>query len=675
MTQNKDRKLINHLILTIVAIVISLFLYDLQFNFLETGLTKAKFLIRIIITMIILLHIVWWSYSKIISLTLKKDLKKILKKDAITYLPFLLLILFPLRYLAGNLESKFDQFSHIPPLIILILASGIFIVLKVIFLEIAPKKKRPLKTLAIIAILIFFLTFSTLGILKHHSFFSTGYDLGIYDQTMYGYTKGKILDSVMGLPLLGDHIEWILFLILPVYALFQTPITLIMIQALFISAGAFVLYFLSKTVLKSEVAALILCISYLIHPAIHYVALSDFHTTVLPLPFIFLAIYSIIKRKYKLLALSLFFIAITKEYLVLIFIPIGIFLFFMDLDKNDKFLRFKKISPSTLFSKQRKIGIAIILIGIIWFLINVSILIPLFYEGTNYSGYNPYFGDTLTETVTTIITRPIYTLQYVFTLDKIAFLALFSVPFFFYLFAIFAPEYLFLGITELAVMFLYNEKALAEIVYHRQILLVAFTLTATLIGIKRLSNLIKYKKKENIIIAFSIGVLFTTLLANLSLGPFTLLYDLDDFNTNTLYVKDGHKILDMIPEDASVIAPNWVLPHLSNREEIYMLRHLLMYKEGIVERVIEGRDYIIIDLSDALTDPKRSARAYRPDSLTVVFKEKDYGILATEGTWLLLKKGENYEENICKILPYLNKTKYPYLDIKIEEETLKKCQE
>jgi len=382
-----------------------------------------------------------------------------------------------------------------------------------------------------------------------------------------------------------------------------------------------------------------------------------------------------IKRKYKLLALSLFFIAITKEYLVLIFIPIGIFLFFMDLDKDHKFIRFKKISPSTLFSKQRKIGIVIVLIGIVWFLINVNLLVPLFYEGTNYSGYNEYFGDSLTETITTIITRPIYTLEYVFTLDKIAFLALFSVPFFFYLFAIFAPEYLFLGITELAVMFLYNEKALAEIVYHRQILLVAFTLTATVIGIKRFSNLIRYKKKEIIIIACSIGVLFTTLLANMSLGPFTLLYDLDDFNTNTPYVKDGHDILNLIPEDASVIAPNWVLPHLSNREEIYMLRHLLMYQEGRVDRVIEDKDYIIIDVSDALTDPKRSARAYKPDSLTKIFNQKDYEILATEGTWILLKKGENYEKNICKILPYMNNNKYPYLDIKIEEETLKKCQE
>ena len=488
---------------------------------------------------------------------------------------------------------------------------------------------------------------------------------------MYGYTQGKMYDSIMGFHVLGDHIEWVLFLILPIYLIFKTPITLILFQSVLISIGAFVVYILSRKVLKSELAAFLMCLTYLIHPAIQYVILFDFHPTVLPLPFIFLAVYSLIQKNYKILALSLFFIGICKEYFVLMLIPFGIFIFFIDIEKSKKFTKFKRVSFASLFSKQRIVGLVILLVGIAWFLINFKVLIPMLYKGIYYYfNANSYFGTSIGEIIKTILLNPLKVIKFVFTIDKLAFLILFSAPVFFGLFSFFAPEFLFLGVTELSILLLYQTNSLSEIVYHHQIPLMAIVLVATIIGIKRLSAFFKSKKtRKTVVIACSFGVLATAILANAFFGPFTILYDMDNFNPNKAYVRAGNNILGMIPGDASVIAPNWVIPHLSQREEIYRLRSFV---KADPDPNVPNANYIVADLSDALTDPKRSARSFESNELTKLFNNRAYGIIAIENTWLLLKKGESYEENICKIKPFLDKNKYHYLNITIDGG-LEKC--
>lgn len=666
---NLMKKLSSHMILIIGGIIMSFFLCDIVSNLFV--IEKIQFLFITAITLIILLHSFWWGYSKVISSLLKKDFNLFLRRDAITYLPFIALVLYPLKYLTANLGSKFVQFSHVPYAVILIFVMGMFVLLKVFFLEIIPKKEKSLKNVVIICIIIFFLFFSTLAILKHKSFYSTGLDLGIYDQTVYGYSKGKMYDSIMGFHVLGDHIELILFLIAPLYLIFKTPITLIIIQSILISIGAFVLYILSKKILKSEIAAFIMCLVYLVHPAIQYVILFDFHPTVLPLPFIFLAIYSLIQKNYKTLMLSLFFIAICKEYFPLILIPFGIFLFFIDIKKDKELTKFKKISSDSLFSKERVYGFVILLIGISWFLINLEVLIPLFHKGEYfYFTANSYFGTTLGEIAKTVLLNPINLFTYIFTLNKLAFLILFSSSIFFMLFALLAPEYIFLGITEIAILLLYEKNSLSEIVYHHQIPFLAIILAATVIGIKRLSKFFKSRKtSKSMVIACSLGILTTSILANVFFGPFTILYDINDFNPNKPYVHTGNKILSMIPENASVTAPNWVMPHLTRREKIYRLRRFARDEAGV-----PNADYVVIDLSTALTDPKRSARSYESNELTILFNKREYGITAVDDTWLLLKKGESYEQNICKIKPFLDKSKYPYLNINVKEkELIEKC--
>ncbi|MEA2036095.1 MAG: DUF2079 domain-containing protein [Nanoarchaeota archaeon] len=507
-------------------------------------------------------------------------------------------------------------------------------------------------------IITYFVLFSTLSILKHESFFSTAHDLGVYDQSVWGYRNLHLTDSVGGTPILAGHVQPILFIMSLFYLIYSSPITLLVIQSFMIALGALPLYLLSMRVLKNRLVSLSISAAYLLYPSIQFANLFDFHPLVLAVPFIFFSFYFLEKRNYKAFMISLFLAGLCKEYIPLIFLPLGIYIF--------------------LSHKKKGLGMLIALVGVGWFVINVKLIVPIFSRGHYLSiAANSYFGSSFSEIIRTIITRPIYVAQYLLVLNKLAFLILLLTPVVLGVFAFLAPEFLLLGITEIAIVFLYTPNSLSDIVYHHQVLLVSFIMIATIYGIRRLNKFVKARKlipKKNIMPGISILLLSTAFFANMSYGPFAILYDLEDFNPYSEYAKTGHEFLSMIPEDVSVAAPNWILPHLSHRKNAYTLKGFIRKGHLFKSGELEYPQYILVDLSEALIDPKRSALKIDSNMLNDLFNNKEYGIAASEGTWILLERGENYEMNLCKILPYLNKENYPYLKINLnDEESLKKC--
>ena len=92
----------------------------------------------------------------------------------------------------------------------------------------------------------------------------------------------------------------------------------------------------------------------------------------------------------------------------------------------------------------------------------------------------------------------------------------------------------------------------------------------------------------------------------------------------------------MIPSDASVAAPNWVVPHLSHRENVFMLDKFIENSTYIESK---GQpEYLILDFSDAMNDPKRSAGRINLDRYRVVLGNTDYKVKHKEGKWVLLKR-------------------------------------
>ncbi len=619
----------NKIIFPVIAgILLGLFSFDLIFGIKLLNLKAFAITSAFFITITLL---IWYSYSKIT--------KNSLEKDALTFIPFVILILFPLRYLI-NIPENLQKGANLPSLLLLLISLSLFIGLKSFFFEKKLKSRIKInyKKILFLVVISYILIFSVLAALKHMSFNSTAYDLGLYDQTIWGYSKGKMLfNTIREINLLGDHVHPILFLIAPLYWIYPHVTMILTLQTICLALGAVPLFLIAKKHLN-EKAALLIALSYLFYPSLQYANLFDFHPITIAVPFLFLAVYSLDEKKYRLMFASLFIAGLTKEYIPIFFITFGAYLFFI--------------------RKKKSIGIAGAIIGLLWLYINMKVIIPTFSE----EGYLYIKGTTYFALIKSKILS-IEGIKFLVT-NKIPYFALLFMPFGLGIFSFIGFPILMLAILNFVILTFFQPIGLQGIIYHHPLELMPFIATASIFGIKKCSK--KIKKVAPLFI------LTTSILAFVFYGPFTILYDLSEFNPSSEYVRNGEYILSQIPKNASVVAPHWIIPHLSHREKVYTAKHFLSNTTFMQKS--PPPEYIVFDLSKALIDPKRSARKIKEVHLNYLFSNKDYGIIDSKGTWLLLKLGTNYEEGICKLKPFLNKEDYPYLNISIKEkELIEKC--
>ena len=124
-----------------------------------------------------------------------------------------------------------------------------------------------------------FTVVSVISLIRHWDLRSLAYDLGIQENVLWNTLHGKpFLSSVMdGLPYLGNHTVVAYLLLLPVYFLFQTTETLLLLQAGLVCSTIIPLFLIARSVLKSEPLAALLSGCFLLHPAILGASCNDFH--------------------------------------------------------------------------------------------------------------------------------------------------------------------------------------------------------------------------------------------------------------------------------------------------------------------------------------------------------------------------------------------------------------
>ena len=157
--------------------------------------------------------------------------------------------------------------------------------------------------------------------LRYRAFDYVDFDLAVHAQTAYNIIHGSIQSSILGIPFLGNHLNLILFLIAPIYAAFSTPLTLLLVQALFVGLGVVPLYLLAKEVLNRGFAFLF-CILYLLYPALTFVTQYEFHPVSLTIFFILFMFYYFEKSKFVPFIIFMFLSLLCKEN-----ISVGIFFF------------------------------------------------------------------------------------------------------------------------------------------------------------------------------------------------------------------------------------------------------------------------------------------------------------------------------------------------------------
>jgi uncharacterized membrane protein len=643
MTKFKSTDLIYLIIVIIASLCFSQFFFG---TFTDNKTNQVLLSLSVINAIIFLLF--WLGLSYIIAKITKKEFFHILKKDALSYLPFFLLLVNPLLRLSF-LQQKYQAFGTLPSMILLTLSVSLFVAAKM-FLTKVPKITVPAYYIYIL-IIVYFTSFTAITIMKHQSFHSTALDLGIYDQIVWSYSKGRVsYNTVAGIYPLGDHAEYILFLIAPFYRIYSNPITLLVIQTLFLAIAALPIYWIAKEKLNS-LAAILISAAYLIYPSVQYVNLFDFHPIALSVPFVAFSLYFLLKKQYWPAFLFLFLAGLCKEHMPLLFTTYGIYLF---------------------FQKKRLMGVSSAIFGALWTYLDMYWLIPAFSKGEGYF-YSSLFTGIIQSGAITFIKQLL--------INKLPFMVLLLIPMGFGLFVFLSPIIL-LGIVQLAIINVFLlTTSISEIIYQHQAGVIAFIVVGTILGLANLGRWISKKTKKigkgSVYLAGAAFILIASFLANMSYGPFAIVYNINSFAINTEYAKSGHEILQEIPQSASVSAVDWMLPHLSEREKIYRLRYL-DYSPKFYTPPKElqniSPEYLVIDLSETFKDKSRGGGDFNSSTVAFPLYDKHYGIIDVKDTWVLLQRGADYGKGLCEIKDFLDKAKYPYLDINITLEDLKTCQ-
>lgn len=415
-------------------------------------------------------------------------------------------------------------------------------------------------------IFIYIVLFSVMSILKHHAFHSTAFDLSVVDYELKHVSKGELYytNEISGERLFELHFRPINFLLVPFYWIYPNAETLLILQSLFLGLGALPIYLISKNKLKSNIIALIISGIYLLYVPLQAINLIDFHFNALAIPFLLFAFYFLENNKYGCFTLFSILAAICREEIALIVFMMGIYI---------------------ILKKNKKMGAIVAGLALIYFVFVVGFLMP--YIGGEHTVLKTgskdflqnrydYLGNSYKEFFETIITKPIYVLKHIFTLPKMKYFFLLLFPAGFGIFSVFAPEILMLSLPIFAMNLLSEYEPMYQIYYQYNSGIIPFIFISTIYGIPRFIKFFDEKfKKINpkkllrfiIIFIFSATLLFSYLYGPL---PFSRVFNFEIYNVNLEFVKTGHRLIEMIPKNSSILAPVNVVPHLTEYKKVYM---------------------------------------------------------------------------------------------------------
>ncbi len=384
------------------------------------------------------------------------------------------------------------------------------------------------------------------AIFRHDHYGSNGYDLGIFDQTVWGYSRFEFIpNTILRLPnALGDHFHPILMTLAPLYWIWDDARVLLIAQAALIALAGLPIFFWAREQLGTA-AAYAFEVAYLAFWGVLGGDIFDFHELAFAAPIVSFALYATVTRRWRLLWAMAVLGCLTREDVTLAFVGLGLYL---------------------LLQRRVRLGGALIAATFVWFIVAVKFVIPALADGPYQQWYYTRLGDGPAGAAVHVVLHPTDTIRLFFTpRDKL--LALFN---------LFAP-WLALPLASplavamlppLAARFLSDKPShWAPQGFHYSLVLAPMLAFAAIDGAARVSRL---AERRATLVPAAVGAV--VLLAGLYFS-FLRLKPLDELRryTSSDQIQAIDQCLRTIAPGASVAATSALVPHLSERRRIFVV--------------------------------------------------------------------------------------------------------
>ena len=529
--------------------------------------------------------------------------------------------------------------------------------------------KRKYEVALYLCIIIYTSIFTYHTHLKHLSFSSFAWDLGIFNQLIHSSIfEGKLFYYTPELYMnpqgsyFAIHFSPILLTIFPIYALFPSVLTLLFLKAALLSGAAIPLYHISRKLTGDDLTSLIISVAYLLNPGLQGANWFDFQPQVFIPLLVFTTFLMMLERRWIAYAASLILALSIQEHVFTILIAMILgYLSCESIEDILTTLRYPKLNRHTI--PFLTIPVCLLFYGFAkGFMSRFPItteFIPI-YRATNVFTAIEYSGET--------VNLPFYALT---NLGKVleglshdVFLK------FLYILFLFAPllflplmnRFIAVNLLLLLPFLLSNYRAYYMVGSHYALYILPGLFIAVAYTLKSRDpegarSTAKYMLVASILVISILSPLSPVSAAVNRQGE-VLWYPGPLAQTER--TRWTLSLIDSIPRDAPILTQNHVFPHVSDRLDAYVLpittyserqnRLLETYVTTLIERV----DFALLDLKSADTWTLQAHRA--------LSGSPEFGVDAFNDMMILFKRGE---ENMGSVAHPVRKTFHAHEDLHI----------
>lgn len=373
-----------------------------------------------------------------------------------------------------------------------------------------------------------------------HYAYRTGFDTAIYDQLLWLLAHGEDpFSTVVTRPMLADHFQPGLVLLTPLYWLGLGVPGLLAAQSVGLALAAPALYALARALGASAAVASIPALAWLVCPWVASVNLFEFRPTAFMPVLLVLSVLGGLQRRDVLLWATAILAMSLKEDVALTYLVLGFLL---------------------AYHGRRRVGAILAGVSAVWFVVASWVIHAL---SGSYDAFGQRFagdrGDSVGEALVWSLEHPLETLSDIGSQSVLGLVALFLST---GGLALLAPSWLLLSAPSALYNALSAYTPQHDLVHHYHLGTLVGLFVAAAVGVTRLGSL---GKRGRLAVVAALGTAAVVAVAG------GIRVHANPGEGATLHRAAAERALDAIPPDAPVAAVLPMLPHLSQRKEIYTL--------------------------------------------------------------------------------------------------------
>lgn len=166
--------------------------------------------------------------------------------------------------------------------------------------------------------------FAEFALNRHARYQSVAYDFGFFDQIIWNTSQGRWFEtSFVEYNFFGQHVEPVLLAFAANYRLGGGPETLLVIQATFAGMAAVPLFYAARRLTAMPGVALAVALAYLLSPALHRALDFDLHPELLAPFFVFSGLYFLLADRPLAASVVVASVLLLKEDMAIVAVMFG----------------------------------------------------------------------------------------------------------------------------------------------------------------------------------------------------------------------------------------------------------------------------------------------------------------------------------------------------------------